>query len=396
MEAIQKRKTILDILQEIEDELKKDPDTIPEHVFQAIEGLCKIAYGFRHRGQKDGWIAPLGYLTPAEGRMVESVLNDSMSQTGGGPEDDKEFTSEFNKFQKILDGLGTQWREIMNSLGIIATNTIESLVPKDTPSLATIRTEKPAQQTASGIIFMFLSGLVEGLRIWVAYSLIDSSTYRVLLSFSQGLLDVLRGNVRQAILSSIGLFGKNGYYISILTRFILNIIETITPDLRSQMEFDIYKNIKSLSAAGLLWMYYTFAPQNLKYNINLIFQEIQEIAKKEEISLGPLTTELQKSAKDQKVELPKIPLENTPSYDDLQILGTLLKQPEIVCLPSFQKLLAPMRSVFTLRMILDLFDIPTGQIEIEDLCSRKGTQTRRKSEQKGGRRKRTRRIEQKV
>jgi len=278
----------------------------------------------------------------------------------------------------------------MNSLGIVATNTVETILSKEMPTLQSVRNEKPAQQTGSELMFLFLSGLVEGLRIWVAYSLIDSSTYRILLSFSQGLLDTVRGNVRQAILSSIGLFGKQGYYLSILTRFIINIIETISPNLRSQMEFDVYKNMKSLTAAGLLWFYYVFAPQNLKYNINLVFRELQEIAKKEEISLGPLQTEIQKSAKEQQIQLPEIPLENTPSYDDLQVLGTLLKQPEITCLPSFQKLIAPVRSVFTLRMILDLFDIPTGQIEIEDLCMKKGTQTR-KASQKGGRKK-TRRI----
>jgi hypothetical protein len=370
MEVIQKRQKILDVLTEIEQELQTNPETIPEHVFQTMEGICKLIYSAHHSPEKVGWSKKLGYFTPTEGKIIEGRYGE-LNQIGGGEEEDRQFAEEYDRFQKLMGGIGTQWREITNSLGILTTSVI-------------------ARRKDFDEIFMFFSAIVEALRIWVAYSYIDSATYRVLLSFSQTILDALRGNVRQAIFSSIGLFGRNGYYISILTRFVLNIIETISPDLRGQLEFDIYKNLKTLSAAGLLWAFYTFAPLNLKSNVNILFREIQEIAKKEEISLGPLISQIRKSAKAEGIDLPDLPLEQVPTYDDLQALGSLLQQPDIACLPSFEKLIAPIRSIFTLRVTLDLFGIPTGQVELDDLCSTQRSTTR-KVNQKQKKRK-TRRV----
>jgi hypothetical protein len=393
MEVLEKRQKILDILSEVEQELEKHPETIPEHVFQTLEGFCKLVYTWKHSPEKTGWTTKLSQFSPSESKVIESRFQDFNSQVGGGPEEDKQFSKLFADFQKILGDVGTQWREITTSLGIIATNEIKKILPNEIPSLEEVQKKKGAQQNASELIFTFISAMVETLRIWVAYSFIDSTTYRIFLSFSQALLDTVRGNVRQAIFSSLGLFGKGGFYISILTRFVLNVIETITPQLREQLEFDVYRNMKSLTAGGLLWGYYTFAPFTLKYNINQVFKEIQEIAKKEDISLTPFTKQIKKSAKNEEFTLPDMPIETMPTYDDLQTLGTLLREQDIACQPTFKKLIKPLRSVFTLRLILDLFDIPTGDVEIDDLCARERSITRKNMGQKGGtvRRKRTRR-----
>jgi hypothetical protein len=394
MEINQKRQTIFKILDEIEEELQKHPDTIPEHVFHTLEGICKMVYAWKHPGEgKDGWSRKLGYFSPEESKILEAKF-EGFSQTGGATEE-AEFKKLFSQFQSLVGDIGTQWKEITSSLGIIATNTLQKYVPLDSKSLEEIRTNPETQRNASGQILLFFSGLVEALRLWVAMSSVDSATYRVFLSLSQGILDMIRGDVRQAIFSSIGLFGQGGYYISVITHFFVSVIEFVSPDLRSQMEFDIYKNLKTLSAAGLLWSYYTFAPETLKYNINSVFREIQDLGKQEGISLGRLEAEVRKVAKQQNLELPDIPLTLVPSYEDLQTFGTLLKQPEIACLPIFQKLLVPLRSVFTLRLTLDLFDIPTGQIELEDLCLRQKSQTRKATPQKGGKKrgKKTRKFE---
>lgn len=384
MEIIQKRQKILDILSEVEQELEKHPKTIPDHVFKTLEAFCKMVYLWKQSGGKNGWANSLGYFSPNENKILEGRFADLQTQTGGGPEEDAAFAKTFSNFQDILKGIGTQWREITSSLGIIATNEIKKILPNEIPTLEEVQKDSSARQDASTIIITFFSALVEAMRIWVAYSLVDSTNYRIFLSFSQTLLDMVRGNIRQAILSSIGFFGKQGYYISILTRFVLNIIESISPELRGQLEFDIYKNIKTLTAAGLLWSYYTFAPFTLKYNINAVFKEVQEIAKQEEISLEPFKKQIQDAAKKEGKDLPEMPLENMPTYDDLQALGTLLKESQIACLPRFQTLIEPIKSVFTLRLILDLFDIPTGKVEAEQLCALSKSKTRKNNTQNGG------------
>ena len=313
MEVIHKRETILQILNEVEEELQKNPETIPEHVFQTLEGFCKLIYSWKHsNGGENGWTKPLGYFSAEESKILENRFSD-FNQSGGGPEEDSDFKNLFGQFQKLVGDIGTQWKEISSSLGIIATNTIQNAIkkiPAEYKSLDGIRSDTLVQKKASSDIFLFFSTVVESLRLWVAIAEIDSTTYRIFLSLSQAILDTIRGNIRQAIFSSIGLFGKGGYYISVVTHFLVSIIEFVSPDLRLQMEFDIYKNIKTLSASGLLWTYYTFAPETLKYNINSVFQEVQKIAKEEDISLESITKEIEGAAKETHLDLLSFPLKN--------------------------------------------------------------------------------------
>jgi hypothetical protein len=119
------------------------------------------------------------------------------------------------------------------------------------------------------------------------------------------------------------------------------------------------------------------------------------MAKEKDIDLESFKEEINKVSKEQGIEVPAFPLENVPTYEDLQVLGSLLKNPDIACLPSFKKLIYPLRSVFSLRLTLDLLNIPTGQAEIEDLCARQKNTTRKNTntKQKGGvYRKKTRRL----
>ncbi len=388
METLQKRQKIYDVLNEIEEELAKHPDTIPEHVFQTLETICKLVYLWKTSEKKSGWSKQLGLLEPEESTVLESRFQDLEAQSGGGEKEDEEFENEYKTFQQKLGDIGTQWREIINALGVVATNTLQ----KVSASLGNGEKQDKSNQKESaetnltGNILMFFSTLVESLRIWVAYSYVDSATYRVLLSFSQSILDTIRGNIRQALISSLGVFGQHGYYISVLMRFVVNIIETVSPGISNNLEMDLYKNMKTITAGALLWTYYTFAPLSLKYNINQIFEEVKKIAREEEIALGPLTSKVKKAAADNDIKVPDLPLETVPSYEDIQMLGSLLNQPEIACLPSFKKLMYPLRSVFMLRLTLDLLNVPTGKAEIDDLCARQKNTTRKNS-QKGGRKK---------
>lgn len=388
METIQKRQKILDVLAEIEEELDKNPETIPEHVFQTLEAFCKLVYLWRYSEKKPGWTKPLGYFMPDEEATVESRFLDLDGQTGGAITEDKEFMEEYSVFQKKLTDIGTQWREVINALGVVATNTMNTLV-KSLPTDKSDTTPSASKDMSNGIL-SFFSTLIESLRIWVAYSLVDSTTYRVLLSFSQGILDTVRGNIRQALLSSLGVFGQHGFYISILTRFMLNIIETVSPELPRKLEMDFYKNMKTMTAASLLWGYFTFAPLTLKHNINQIFEEVKKIAKEQDIALKPFTDEIKKQASKKEITIPEFPLENVPSYEDIQLLGSLLAVPEIACMSSFKKLIHPLRSIFTLRLTLDLLNIPTGKAEIDDLCIKQKNTTRKNTgkQQKGGKSKR--------
>lgn len=69
-----------------------------------------------------------------------------------------------------------------------------------------------------------------------------------------------------------------------------------------------------------------------------------------------------------KVEFPKIPLDKIPSFDDIQNFQAILHQPEIVCSPVFQQALAPAMEIPTLRVFLELLDIPTRPEKFAEMC----------------------------
>ena len=85
METLQKRQKILDVLSEIETELQKNPETIPEHVFQTLEAFCKMVYLWKYSEKKQGWLKPLGTFLDDEIQTVESRFLDFNAQTGGAP-----------------------------------------------------------------------------------------------------------------------------------------------------------------------------------------------------------------------------------------------------------------------------------------------------------------------
>jgi hypothetical protein len=366
-----KREELLALLDHIETEIQQNPDTIPENVFQGIEHLCFLYNQWKH--STSGHIRANSYAE-AELKTLEGGFQ-LLSMTGGANEPN-EFDKEYKVFETKLGQIGTQLQELLTSLGVVS---FDSSSLKKLKGVYQSKETRLLNRPFRYKIYQFLSLLVESLRMWILASPLENKDFEFYSSLLQSLLDMLRGQFKQAALSSMGLFDSHAFKLSVLGRFLLNLIEIITPDLVSVMGIDLYYNSKSILTSLLLWYFATFAPDRLQQVISNAFTDITTLLKKENTSIPK---DIQKQLKTL-----EFPLGQSPSYEDILNLQTLLQSPELLCDPSIEKLLQPIRRVQSLRLICDLFNLPIGKAEYDAVCP---TQTRKVK--KGGRRRNTKKL----
>jgi hypothetical protein len=366
-----KREDLLALLDQIAQEIEQNPDTIPENVFQGIEHVCFLYNQWHHT--KSGHILSKHY-EEAERRRLEGGFQ--LVSMSGGAAEANEFDKEYALFQTKIEQIGTQLQEILSSLGVVSfdSSTLKKLkeiyTSKQTPLL-----NRPFRYQ----IYKFLSLLVESLRIWIFMSPLEQKDFEFYSSLGQTLLDILRGQSKQAALSAMGLFDSHAFKLSVVGRFLLNLIEILLPDFTNVVGIDLYYNSKSILTSLLLWYFANFAPDRLQQIVSTAFKDIKTLVKKQDIP-----KEIQGQLK--KLEFP---VEQAPSYEDILALQTLLQSPELLCDPSIEKLLQPIRRVQSLRLICDLFNIPIGKAEYDAVCP---TQTRKAKQNGGRKRRRTKRL----
>jgi hypothetical protein len=69
------------------------------------------------------------------------------------------------------------------------------------------------------------------------------------------------------------------------------------------------------------------------------------------------------------VKFPRIPLDKIPSFDDIQNFQTILHQPAVFCSPVFQQAIQPALGIPTLRIALELMDLPTNPAALQEACA---------------------------
>jgi hypothetical protein len=365
-----KREDLLALLDAIGQEIEQNPDTIPENVFQGIEHVCFLYNQWHHA--KAGHLVSKEY-EESDRKKLEGGFQ-LVSMTGGAAAEANEFDKEYSLFQTKIEQIGTQVQEILSSLGIVS---FDSSNLKKLKEVYTSKQNPLSNRPFRYKIYQFLSLLVESLRLWIFMSPLEQKDFEFYSSLAQTVLDILRGQSKQAALSATGLFDSHAFKLSVVGRFLLNLIEIIMPDFTNVVGIDLYTNSKSILTSLLLWYFANFAPDRLQEIVAKAFADIKTLVKKNDL---PKDIQTQLKALD-------FPIEQTPSYDDILALQTLLQDPELLCDPSIEKLLQPIRRVQSLRLICDLFNIPIGKAEYDAVCP---TQTRKVK--KGGRRRQTKRL----
>jgi hypothetical protein len=394
-----KKEALYTLLNEAAAEVKKNPQTLPEHIYKTVEALSTVFYLWRNSDGEKGWSRAMTdadgkpFFTEEESSAVENgfaalgpVLQEK--QLGGAVPliprgelatrlknliDPRELSIDnaYYTLQRKIGEYDTQWKEIADSLGIVKGVEAGPDIKGMTPAIPPLAIPPLPYLIVRKTILPFVSYAIELLRLWLSLQPVDSQLFRFFTSFIQGFLDAIRGDAKQAILSLLGLYSKSGLMVSVAGRFIINVAELVSPDLREQFSDISYKSAKSLIVGFVLWTFSTFAPEALRAVVDQGFQKIRDLVNDVNTKITAVETQMSAAGEKAgvKVTMPRIPQEFVPSMDDIQNLQMLSRMPEVTCSPEFREIIEPMMAIPPLRLILDLMNIPTVKEDIDKTCT---------------------------
>jgi hypothetical protein len=226
------------------------------------------------------------------------------------------------------------------------------------------------------IVIPIIQTVLETCRMLVSNSLYDIERYRKLLSIVIGVFDISRGEWKDGILSLLGFYSMDLMNVGKNLKMMRWIYNFISPDIQVRLEDDIYSASKSIFVGSFLWIISIVSPATVRITINKLltivnmpieklhrsFDRVQTIAKREGAKMGA------------EVVFPNFPLDNVPSFEDIQNFQSLAHTPEIFCSDEFQEILSYAIVTPALRLCLELMNIPTIPEKVTEKCkNHKGT-----------------------
>jgi len=390
----QRKQEIEDKLNETKDILGKEAEKIPDRIYSALEGMSSMFLAWKQHGGANGWSQTLvnndgsQLFSESESDIIESGAEkarpflqdflDNNVQRGGvmpqmpqmpqvpgiNPEDvsiDKMYYGLISK----LDSYDTQWRDIVNNLGVIKTfnETDQVGVIPFTPPIPYLIPAK--------LKFPLINTILEFLRIMVSTPALDLPNFRILLSFAIAILDLVRGEWKHAVLSLFGTYSTNAMYMGIVGKVVRDAWLLIAPDLRTDFSDALFKSTKSFFAGFILWAFGTFAPGSMQKVIQTALDSAREQIENFNKQIDDLEGKAGDVAKSAglTVSFQRIPGTLVPSLDDIQRLQTIARVPAVFCSDEFQKIIEPLLLIPPLRLALEMFNIPTIPEVKEKICS---------------------------
>ena len=203
--------------------------------------------------------------------------------------------------------------------------------------------------------------IIEAIRITTTVGPLTNDRARKFLSLALGLIDFLKGDWKQGILSIIGFFGEIPMLAGLIGKVLLNLLDLIAPDIQERLTMDIYQSGKSIFIGFLLWGFANFAPDFVRLSVRTQFDLIKKIVEDANGKIDEIEAAMQKSVEPAGLELKikDIPEGFVPTFDDIQNLQAIVRQPTIYCSKEFQEAIEPLRKIPPIRLILELMSIPT-------------------------------------
>jgi hypothetical protein len=332
---------------------KKDA-SIVEGLFDDAEPvLDKMIYSKQHGGAVD--------ITDTLRTLADNYLK---------PEDIS-LDRTYRRFTDYIAKLDDQNRQLARQIGPVAL--ISSL--KIDPSIPIPFPPYRLQMPANAILPLF-NAIMEILRIIFTFAFpIDGM--RKLLTVFQTLLDVSRGEWKHGILTFIGFFGKMPLVIGIALKIVRDAWLLISPQIRDQLQDDIFRASKSFFAGFLLWIFATFSPDFIRAPFETALIPIRSIVNGINNTIDNLEIQAKTVARPMKldVEFPRIPESSIPSFTDIQQIQRIIQQPEIFCNPTVRAALQPFIYIPPLRLALELMNIPVDPEEQAAQCVNITTET---------------------
>ena len=387
---------------------KQDPKKLQKSLYDSFSSLSYLALEGKQAGFKPGWASEIlakdgkPLFNKEEATVIETVslnavkpLFDDKIQEGGDIDttpsirpfsthgmidasgsidpDDLSLDKTYWKVREFLAGLDKQTHDLSRELGpfrffydMDVDFRIPIPVPLPVPPFISV-VLVPISPRAVPVI---ISALVEGIRLLFTFGPLSNDITRKILSIVLAIVDILQGEWKHSILTFIGFFGSSPLLIGIIGKLLLNTLSLISPDLQDRLIMDIYQSTKSMSAGFVLWAFATFAPDFARITVREQFDKIKEMVNNANGEVAKIQESMQKSVSPAGLDIKfnKIPDGFVPTFDDIQNLQSIARQPSIYCSKEFQEAIAPLRVIPPARLILELLSIPTDERTLEMEC----------------------------
>jgi len=273
----------------------------------------------------------------------------------------------FWKVKKFIDGLDDTAHKFSREMGpfkFFYDAPMDFRIPVVDPVVTPVLTLIPIPPR---IIPVLLEVIVETVRVIFSTGPMSNDLVRKLLSLVLAIIDVSKGNWKHALLSMAGYFGKNPMLVGIVGKVFLTILQRVAPDILTSLVFTSYMSAKSLVIGTLAWLVTTFSPDFARKIISRTLSKMNA----PDGPLGKARAIIEKKMEsDPKYELRfKEVLESlNVSFDDLQNLQMIARQPAIMCSKEFQDALDGIRMIPPMRLIFELYNIPTDPDTVNYVC----------------------------
>ncbi len=376
--------------------LDSDRDKIPDRIYNAIEGISSTMLAYKYGKGQPGWSQVLvdqkgGKLfTEQESHDLEkaaktiepflnNVLLEGAAMVGGADFSNMKagmdnemiqppsgvdpgslsFDKLYYDFLKKLEDSDTYWRAIADQMGVV--KTFEEQDAKGIIMLPTVPPIPIPYLIPAKAKLPLVNALLESLRLLVSNPVIDIGAFRMLFSFLLAILDLLRGEWKNALLSFLGAWSQNAMYIGIVGKLVRNAWLLIAPDLQHDIQRVLFDSTKSFIVGFFLWAFSIFSPDAIRMVIQQSVDKAREMVAQFNEQIAGLEQQAQAAASAAGVDVSfkRIPEDMIPSLEDIQNLQTLLRIPSVVCSNEFKGIIGPMSAVPPLRLVLELFGVPT-------------------------------------
>jgi hypothetical protein len=384
---------VLRQINNLKDYVTKHTEDIPEKIYKAMTGVSQTFLAFQKGKASPGWAKqlvddlgnPVWDVTSSE--IIEDAVPLLLLQGGGGmmpgdikfgPEssmitkgmpDIPSIDEMYRNAKSHMEAIDEKNKELASIIGPVA------LINKYSGGEITLGPFPPYLPLPipipSKLITVYINIFLESCRLLVSSNILDVPVLRKILSIVLAFYDIVRGEWKDGVLSFLGFFRSSFVYYGVLGKLMRWMYNLISPDIQNRLEEDMFSGGKSMIIGFWLWVASVVSPLFVRNIINEMIETAKQPLEMINKQIEQIEVSAQKAAAPigARVTFPRVPLNQIPSFDDIQNFQSIVHRPEVVCNPAFQQAIAPALGVPILRLVLELLNVPITPEKIAEKCS---------------------------
>lgn len=383
---------VLRQIDKVKEYAQKHAANLPTAIYNAMDGFSKTMLEYNKRKGTNGWASQIinqegnPLWTEEEAEILQEALPIAVQEGGALTQGEFKFTPQSslvapegsfdfsideiaNSVKEYLNAIDEKNRQLASIVGPVAF--IKHIAPSGELSVGPYPPYLPVSvPIPTNAILIFITTILESCRLLVSNNFFDIGILRKILSLVLSIYDVLRGEWKSGVLSFMGFFSQSWMVYGMIGKTARWVYGFMSPDIQNKLESDLFAGGKSMVIGFWLWVVSIVSPEYVRASVNSLLDSARLSAE----TLNQKISETEKQAQavaasiGAKVEFPRIPLQQIPSFDDIQNFQTLVHQPEIYCMEPFQQALAPALTIPVLKLAIELLNIPTTPERLAKAC----------------------------